>query len=284
MLKLKETKIRKLIAKTINFLQLIGRRESTISRYKSALSFFFSNCNYKGNLKKFSEDDLLDYIQINFIVKGKQFNTYNVHIAAIKKMFLVNYKKKFISELLPKRKETKRLPVIIPKDTFIQIFNNEKNIKHKCWLILSYCSGLRASEVATLKIENINSKEHYLIIIGKGDKERKTVLPDIVIKLLRIYYVQSGMTKKTGYLFEGNGTNEHISPQTVSSYFSSLKDIDERYTYHSLRHSFATYFLMNDGNIYDLQQMLGHKHISTTMIYLHTSIDFNNMKGIKNGK
>ena len=52
------------------------------------------------------------------------------------------------------------------------MINNEKNLEHQCWLILGFCSGLRANEVATLRIENINSKEHRMKVIGKGNKEK----------------------------------------------------------------------------------------------------------------
>lgn len=56
-----------------------------------------------------------------------------------------------------------------------------------------FCCGLRRSEVATLKIENIYSKEHKLKVIGKGNKERFTILPDVVVKILRLYYKEKSI-------------------------------------------------------------------------------------------
>lgn len=73
---------------------------------------------------------------------------------------------------------TKIIPTTIDKETFIKILNEEKNLKHKCWLLLAYCSGLRAEEVASIKLKDINVKEHKLKVLGKRKKERFTILPD----------------------------------------------------------------------------------------------------------
>jgi len=89
---------------------------------------------------------------------------------------------------LPTSKIRKKYPTIVTKELFIKIINNENNLEHKCWFLLSFCCGLRISEIATLRIENIISKEHKLKVLGKGNKERYTVLSDIVIKFLRLYY------------------------------------------------------------------------------------------------
>ena len=272
-----------LINKTLENLKFKGRSDRTLLNYKWTINSFFDNCSYKGNLEDFTEDDFLNYIRNDLFSKTESINTYNMHIAAIKIMFLVCFKKTFIDKLIPHAKAGKRLPVIISKYDFIKIFNSEKKLNHKCWLLLSFCCGLRVSEVATIKIENINSKEHSLKIIGKGNKERITILPDLVIKILRIFYKSKNLTKKSGYLFEGTNNNLHTNSGTIINYFTSLKDkynLDSRYTFHSLRHSFATYFLMNGGNLYDLQHMLGHTSIISTSIYLHLSQNFNNLDGI----
>ena len=75
-----------------------------------------------------------------------------------------------------------------------------------------------------------------------------------------------------------------MNSNTIINYFSVIKEdynLDERITFHSLRHSFATYYLLNNGNLLTLQSMLGHTNLNTTTIYLHLSQDFNNLEGIK---
>ena len=156
-------------------------------------------------------------------------------------------------------------------------------MEHKCWFLLSFCSGLRISEIATLKIEDILSKEHKLRVIGKGNKERFTILPDVVIKYLRLYYKSKNYNNLSGYLFKGLELNEHISSRTIGNCFTSLKkvyNLPGEITAHSLRHSFATYYLMNGGDVLILKTMMGHKTLTSTSIYVHMAEDFNNLKGI----
>lgn len=285
MVNLSEKRIKELISKTSKNLKLSGRSNKTIENYTYALLSFFKNCDYKGRLSSFTEEDFINYISKEFIDKNKSSNTYNFHIAAIKKMFIVCYKKKFIDDLIPRAKTERRLPYIIPKDEYLRILNCEPKLNHKCWLLLGFCCGLRACEIATVRIENINAKEHTLRVIGKGNKERITILPDIVIKFLRLYFKKKNLNIKEGYIFPPTKANskDHVCERTIVNYFIDLKDeyhLDNKYTLHSLRHSFATYFLMNGGNLIDLQQMMGHKRIETTTIYLHTSQNFKNLKGI----
>ena len=87
----------------------------------------------------------------------------------------------------------KRLPTILPKDKFIQIINEEKILKHKCLVNSCFCCGLRVDEVSRIKVEDINSKEHKLRVIGKGNKERY-YSSDIVIKLLRLYCKEKNLS------------------------------------------------------------------------------------------
>ena len=184
---------------------------------------------------------------------------------------------------MPTSKLAKKVPTILPKSTFLTIVNEETNLKHKCWLLLGFCCGLRVNEIANLKVENLNSKDHKLLVEkGKGNKERYTILPDIVIKFLRLYCKEKNI--KSGYLFPGTNGKSIINSKTIINYFSVIKDIyglNDRISFHSLRHSFATYYLINGGSLLTLQSMLGHTNLNTTTIYLHLSQNFNELEGIK---
>ena len=184
--------------------------------------------------------------------------------------------------LLPSSKLTKRIPAFLPREKFIKIINEETNLKHKCWLILSFCSGLRVDEVSRVKVEDINSKEHKLKVLGKGNKERYTILPDVTIRLLRLYCLQNNI--RSGYLFPGINNKEVINSKTIINYFSVIKynyHLDYNISFHSLRHAFATYYLANGGSLLALQSMLGHTNLNTTTIYLHLAQNFNELAGIK---
>lgn len=264
---------------------LRGRSENTFIGYRSALNTFFKYFDSNTNIVSFNENDILNYVNDCFIKTNKSKNTYNIAICSIRLLFMVCFNKGLSSMLLPTSKRPMRLPSIITKDDFLKIFNYEKHLRHKCWLLLAFCSGLRVHEVAKVKVEDINSKDHKLKVLGKGNKERYTILPDVTIKILRLYCKEKNI--KSGYLFQGLNKKEVMCPTSIINYFSTIKDIynlKESITFHSLRHSFATYYLMNGGDLLTLKSMLGHKSLTSTTIYIHMSQDFNNLKGIDYAK
>lgn len=268
-------------------LRMGGRSEVTIKNYRYAIIRFLNRYDEKTNISKLTTDDIIKYFKKDFIDKGLSAATYNVNLAAVRFFYLICFERSISKVLLPNSKLRKRFPKIVTKELFLKIINNEDNLEHKCWLLLSFCCGLRISEVATIKIEDIYSKEHKLRVLGKGNKERFTILPDIVIKFLRLFYQKKRYTHKKGYLFIGQNVNNHICERTIGNYFSSLKkeyNLPPEITEHSLRHSFATYFLMSGGDLLVLKSMMGHKSLNSTSIYVHLSQNFNNIKGIKHDK
>lgn len=270
------------IEKVHENLILRGRSENTFINYKSCLHRFFNYYDESTNMKKLKENEIINFLNEEYIIPNKCKATYNSAVCSIRLLYAVCFGSSLNRILLPTSKLTKKLPTILPKDKFIQIINEERLLKHKCWLILSFCCGLRVDEVTRVKIEDINSKEHKLKVMGKGNKERYTILPDIVIKILRLYCIEKNI--KSGYLFPGTYKKEVMNSKTIINYFSVIKynySLDENISFHSLRHSFATYYLSNGGSLLTLKSMLGHTHLNTTTIYLHLSQNFNQLEGIK---
>lgn len=263
-------------------LKLRGRSEVTFINYKSALKRFFNFYDSSIYIKKLKETDIINFLNNEYLIPNKSKYSYNLAVASIRLLYLVCFNISLNNFLLPSSKLIKKIPRILPKEDFLKIFNNEHNLKHKCWLILAFCSGLRVDEVSKIKVEDINSKEHKIKVLGKGNKERYTFIPDITIKLLRIYCKQNNI--KSGFLFKGYNGKEFMNNKTIINYFSVIKyeyNLDNNISFHSLRHSFATYYLANGGSLLTLQSMLGHKNLNTTTIYLHLSQNFNALEGIK---
>ncbi len=263
-------------------LKLRGRSEVTFINYKSALKRFFNFYDSSIYIKKLKETDIINFLNNEYLIPNKSKYSYNLAIASIRLLYLVCFNISLNNFLLPSSKLIKKIPRILPKEDFLKIFNNEHNLKHKCWLILAFCSGLRVDEVSKVKVEDINSKEHKIKVLGKGNKERYTFIPDITIKLLRVYCKQNNI--KSGSLFKGTNGKEFMNNKTIINYFSVIKyeyNLDNNISFHSLRHSFATYYLANGGSLLTLQSMLGHKNLNTTTIYLHLSQNFNALEGIK---
>ena len=264
-------------------LTLGGKSKITINKYTYAIERFLNAHGNNTKISTFTEKEIIKYLKKKFIDTNLKATTYNFNLAAISYFYGVCFEKEFNKKILPKAKLAKKLPNIIEKDTFIKLINKEKNIEHKCWMILGFCSGLRVSEVSRIKIEDIDVNNHKLKVIGKGNKERYTILPDVCIKLLRQYCKTKNITYKTGYLFPGCDGELHISSRTISNYFTiyaKSNNLPKNISFHTLRHSFSTYYLMNGGDQFVLKDMLGHKSLSTTAIYVHLANDFNNLKGI----
>lgn len=264
-------------------LELGGKSNKTFDNYKSHITRFLNYFDESIEINKLSEDKIVNYFRKYYIDLNRCASSLNVGICSVRFLYSVCFNRKLNKDVLPSTKLKKKMPTIISKELFLKIFNEEHCLKYKCWLILAFCSGLRVEEVASLRIENIFPNEHKLKVLGKGNKERYTILPDVVTKFLRLYCKQQRITNKYGYLFVGL-KYEHINNKSIINYFSTLKsayNLNKEISFHTLRHSFATYYLMNGGNIITLKSMLGHSHLNTTNIYLHIAQNFNQLEGIK---
>ena len=267
------------LQKVKNLLLLRKCSDRTVSNYLSCINRF-KNYYKRKDLKKLNEDDILEYLKKNFINIGCSAATINVNRAAIKYYYLVNFNKNFSNILLPQTKIPSRFPKIISKQDFIKMFNSEFNLKHKLWIMLAYGSGLRISEVASLKVSDILSKEHKIRVIGKGNKERYAPLPDFTLKLLILYWIQNKDKITNNYFFPGKykATKDTcITSFGIKEAFEKIKEnnnLDNSITFHTLRHSYATEFIKNGGDIWELKNILGHSSINTTSMYLHMAENF----------
>lgn len=273
----------KWIEKVRYTLELGGKSNKTFDNYKSHINRFLNYFNENIELNKLTEDEIVNYFKKQYMDLNRCAATLNVGICSIRFLYSVCFNRKLNKDILPSTKLKRKMPTIISKQLFLKIFNDEHCLKYKCWLILAFCSGLRVDEVAKIRIENVFPDEHKLKVLGKGNKERYTILPDIVTECLRTYCKENIITKKEGYLFLTYDQENPINSKSIINYFSTIKDaynLDKNISFHSLRHSFATFYLMNGGNIITLKSMLGHSHLNSTNIYLHIAQNFNNLEGI----
>ena len=265
-------------------LELGGKSDSTFINYKSHITRFLNYYDDNIEINKLCEDEIVNYFRKQYIDLGRCSTSLNVGICSVRFLYSVCFNRQLNRDILPSTKLKRKIPTIISKQLFLKIINEETCLKYKCFLLLAFCSGLRVDEIAKLRIENIFPNEHKLKVLGKGNKERYTILPDITIKFLRMYCKQEHITNKHGYLFISHNKNSHINSKSIINYFSTLKvayNMDKNISFHTLRHSFATYYLMNGGNIITLKSRLGHSHLNTTNIYLHIALNFNELEGIK---
>jgi site-specific recombinase XerD len=163
-------------------------------------------------------------------------------------------------------------PVVLSNEEIAKILDSVDNIKHKAILMLVYSAGLRVGEVVKLRPEDIDSKRMLIHIKGsKGRKDRYTILFETALKFLRQYWKKY---KPGKWLFECARDRRYISTRTVQAIFEHAREkagIRKNVTFHSLRHSFATYLLEAGTDLRYIQELLGHKSSKTTEIYTHVS-------------
>ena len=138
-------------------------------------------------------------------------------------------------------------------------------------LMAAYSAGLRASEVLDLKVDDIDSKRMLIRVEnGKGGKDRYTLLSRRFLIQLREYYRTYRPKER---LFPSKG-GKKLSYETIRTVYENARkkaDIKRGEGIHTLRHCFATHLLEAGYDIRKIQLLMGHKSLSTTVIYLHVS-------------
>ena len=144
--------------------------------------------------------------------------------------------------------------------------------KHRIILMTACSAGLRVSEVVSLKLRHIDSARMLIFVEdGKGVKDRHTILSKKLLENLRNYWQSYRPTK---WLFPSPDPEKHISRSTAQKLFANAKKkagISRGRGIHTLRHCFATHLLEAGYDISTIQKLLGHRHLSSTLIYLHVS-------------
>ncbi|WP_419869559.1 site-specific tyrosine recombinase XerD [Chryseobacterium sp. CT-SW4] len=154
--------------------------------------------------------------------------------------------------------------------------NSDLGKRNQCIIEVLYGCGLRVSELIDLKISNINFKENYIKVNGKGNKARFVPLADYTSKLLKNFILEVRPKSKINKKYEDwlflNSRGTSMSRVIVFLIIKELTDkagISKKISPHTFRHSFATHLLQNGADLRYIQEMLGHSSITTTEIYTH---------------
>jgi integrase/recombinase XerD len=166
----------------------------------------------------------------------------------------------------------KLLDIGIQPSTFKPLF-----IRDSAMLELLYSSGLRVSEIISIKVNDLNLMGGFLRVMGKGSKERVVPMNNRAVKKIKKYMndVRQNLLKsrQSPYLFL---TNRGM-PMTRQRFWQALKRfgdmVDLKLTPHTIRHSFATHLLEGGADLRSVQKMLGHSDISTTQVYTKVTGD-----------
>jgi site-specific recombinase XerD len=164
-----------------------------------------------------------------------------------------------------------KLPPVMSAHEIRDLISSIKNLKHRTVVMLLDSTGMRLSEIASLKIADIDSKSMRIKVVqGKGAKDRFTILSQQVLLELRAYYI---IYKPKEYLFNGYTSGKPLSARSIQHLVQkSLIELGlngKGYTVHTIRHSFATHLVDNGTDLHTVKELLGHSTLQTTMRYMH---------------
>lgn len=209
------------------------------------------------------------------------------YLSAIKSFHKFLYKEKYtlsdVSRLIESPKLDKKLPVVLSIDETQKLLDVVKgdsplDLRNRAMLEVVYGSGIRVSELLSLKLDNLHLTNNLIKIRGKGSKERIVPINDYASKVLRKYIIEGRPKlvlhgKDRGFIF----LNNHGNVLSRQGFFKILINlgksagIEKEISPHTLRHSFATHLLEAGTDLRYVQELLGHEDISTTQIYTHLS-------------
>ncbi|MBO0428181.1 site-specific tyrosine recombinase XerD [Vagococcus fluvialis] len=267
-----------------------GLSENTIQSYKRDLSQYFSFLDEK---EISSWEQVNRYLVLDFLEflrnEGKSSATIIRMVSSLRKFHQFLRQERMTDndpmQHIDTPKKTQRLPKTLSIKEVEKIIespdtNDALGIRDRAILEVMYATGLRVTELITLKLDDLHLSLGLLQTVGKGDKERIIPLGDVAIKWVNLYLEKSrpellakNKKDKTSILFlnyKGEGFTRQGIWKNLKVYVTQA-GIEKEVTPHTLRHSFATHLLENGADLRVVQELLGHADISTTQIYTHIS-------------
>lgn len=253
-------------------MSVANRAKSSIRSYCRALEKLYAF--HQSPTRELEIDEIIDFLYYLQHEKGLHWRTLKLYVAGLRYYFQEVVSEIELAHQIPYPKEKPSLPEVLSREELKELFGGCLNFKHKVMFRLVYSAGLRRSELAYLKITDIETKDgKYRIKInkGKGSKDRYTILSKCILEELRTYFIQC---RPKIYLFNGRVKGEPMSLGGIRHALVkavSRTTIKKRVNMHILRHCFASHALEDGLNIKTLQYLMGHQSIKTTLIYLHVS-------------
>jgi integrase/recombinase XerD len=270
-----------------------GLSKNTVESYRLDLKEFFG---YLGNKDIFTREDIVNYMG-KLMDDGLSAATVCRFISSVKGFCKFLIIEEMMSddptETLKTPKQWERLPKALGMEDIKKLLNIDLQpsiinaqrltlnaqlfIRNSAMLELMYASGLRVSEIISIKVNDLNFEAGFLRVTGKGSKERVVPMNRRAIDKIRKYMhklrPQLLKNRQSPYLFltsRGELMTRQRFWQTLKK-FGNMAGIN--LTPHSIRHSFATHLLDGGADLRSVQKMLGHSDISTTQIYTKVTGD-----------
>lgn len=247
----------------------------TVKSYLGCLKAFIE---FAGTRRELSNEEKIKTFLRKKFDQGQASSTVSLHLNAIKFFFRQVMKVDLDSRMkFPKRE--KRLPVVLSRSEIQSVLTVIRNKKHRLIISLAYGAGLRVSEVANLRIRDLELDRMMLVVRqSKGGRDRVSLIPG---KIRDDLVTWMALREPNDFVFESERGGK-LHSRTLQKIFQSALNwagVKKEATFHSLRHSFATHLLENGVDIRYVQELLGHQNIRTTQRY--TRVTGQNLRKIK---
>ena len=271
-----------------DFIRYIDVSDLTIKSYKDGIKNFFKYMNDNG-IKRPSREDIREYRDA--LSQTKATNTINSYLCSLRVFFNYLESKGLYPNITKdvKNIKTSKIPKkqVLSIEECKNIYNALNDTRERLIFSLAITTGLRASEIANAKLGNVKklNGEYVLYVKCKKreDESEYVKLSNQVIKNLLDYVLEYRNGEMEGYMFTSSSHNSFGKCLTVTSIRNIVKSIFRRFGYdsdgfscHSLRRSGATIMYQSGQSIYDIQQVLHHRSISTTQRYISQATRDNN--------
>ena len=271
------TRISPLRQRMIEDMRMRKLGDRTQEGYVRAVRYF---AKYLGRSPDTATVEELRNYQLYLVDHGTSPAWLNSPISGLKFFFGVTLDR---PELMAKMQPVhlpRKLPVILSPEEVGRLIAAAGNLKHQTALALAYATGLRISEVVSLKVTDVDSQRMTLRVEqGKGQKDRYALLSPLLLERLRVWWRVAraqGKMLDGGWLFPGLNPVQHLSARQLSRAVHAAADeagIEKRVSMHSLRHAFATHLLEQKVDIRLIQVLLGQKKLETTALYAQVATD-----------
>lgn len=269
----------------------LGLAKNTQLAYMRDLRLLMKSLQLKADeeLLQVSRQQLIAYL-VRLKQEGRASSTVARKLASIKAFYRFLTAERYIrrnpAEVLEAASRGLHLPKVLSVQEVERLLD-EPNLgtldgyRDKTMLELLYATGMRVSELVNVPVQNVDMKMQYVIVMGKGSKERMLPLGRTALHYLEHYLsvvrpqLLHGKPDAAAELFVtgwgGPMTRERFYEIIVA--YGKSAGISKRVTPHMLRHSFATHLLNNGTDLRIVQELLGHADISTTQIYTHLDVE-----------
>lgn len=249
-----------------------GCSHNTLESYRRDLESFDEFC--KNDAETCTREDITRFMQ-HLAGEGFAPRSRARKLSSLNQFFLYLYTEKIRKDNpctnIDAPKVTKALPKFLSEKEVDKLIDTASDdLRLKAMLEVLYATGLRVSELISLKSSNIrkDGADFFVVVKGKGSKERMVPLNKLSIEAIKNYHAR---IEKSDWLFPSG--KSHITRQRFGQLLKELAlkaNLDpEKLSPHVLRHSFASHMLAHGADLRLVQELLGHEQIATTQIYTH---------------